>query len=134
MASGYSIYWAMRGYLPEGEVYYAETPQELAELLAQELNDAADYLAETADMAGEREDYREAWLTHKAAEQADILRRNLDNDRQNAPVYRGKPELWAETIMQIARDEFPASFHGMSASLCWDYCEEIPADDEEEDY
>lgn len=116
------VYQGLRGYLPEGEPTYATDPEQLADILRDELDTAAEYAHDGAEAHAEQGDYETAWNLLKACEAMDNLRANLDNGRKSAPLYVDNVPLWHETILRTVAENFPYDIPDSGAAI---YVEEV---------
>lgn len=98
------------------------TLEETCEAIRDELSSLADFLIEGANIAGDEEDYEEAWKTAKLAESLETLRANLDYaGRSKAPLYRDNGALLDETMERIIGENFPldVSLNGYTRLYVW---------------
>lgn len=110
-------------------VQTAEAPMALAEVVREELQHWVEFEQEGAGLFAAAEDYEKAWFTLQHAEELEILRRNLDNARSEAPLYQGNQAAWEDTIRQIVTsDQFPVDVNdGRTRVYVW-VCTEEPCE------
>jgi hypothetical protein len=105
--------------------------RETAEAIRDELNAWADVAYEAAEALADSGDYEQAWTEHKRSQALETLRMNLDSKREEAPLYKGKPELWEATLWRLINENFPLDVSHNSRLYVWD-CIEDDAETEEE--
>lgn len=91
----------------------------VADELARMLTESADGEGDSAEAYAAQGDYQTAWETRKHADEMYNLAANLNNGRANAPLYRGNPELWAETIERIVSEQFPYDVNQSCRIYAW---------------
>lgn len=108
MTGHWHVAGGLAGYGPDGSDGYgtATSGAQLADMLADELRGAADYLHEGAEATAES-DKAAAWDVSKEAEAAATLALNFDNKRSEAPLYAGRPDDWDAEVERLAREHFP---------------------------
>jgi len=111
MVGHWHVAGGLAGYGPDSCDGYGTATSwvQLADLLAEELGNAAEYLHEVSEAAGQFGDKEQAWDLHKEADEADTLARNFANERANAPLYAGFPDAWDAEVQRLAEAHFP--FH-----------------------
>ena len=111
----------LAGYGPDGADGFgtAETLDDAAEYARDELRNAVDSCEEGADILAGEGRFEQAWNEHKRADRLEILRANIDPERQNAPLYKDRPEVWAETLSRILGEEFPCDISEHSRLYVW---------------
>lgn len=109
MTLHYHVQTGISGYGPDSDenTYTSESVRETADAIRWELDNAIDANVQTANLAGERGYYEEAWEAHKLAETLETLRANLSNDRADAPLYRDDPAAWDTTLARLIAETFP---------------------------
>jgi len=120
---GYIAAYGIPGYGPDASdsgYYGSETWQGLADDLKRMLEESAEGENDSAAMYAESGDYETAWNTRKRADEMYNLAANLDNKRQDAPLYRGNPQLWAETIERIVGENFPYDVNDSTRIYAWE--------------
>lgn len=134
----YHVASGLTGYGPDaGNTTYrvATTAPELADEIRAELAEWADYERDGAVGYAGAEDYKAAWFMAQHVDEIEVMRANLDNERADAPLYQGDPDLWHETIYRLARESFPFDVdEGRSRVYAWGCeepaCEHLDTDDE----
>jgi len=129
---GYYVKTGLSGYGPdlEPDDMPARSWESVASEIAWELIQAADYAMEGAYIAGDTEgDYERAWKEFKRSEFLASVAQELNNERANAPLYAGRPELWHATIHSIITARFPLDISDNTRLYVWE-CEENPDTDE----
>lgn len=127
----------LAGYGPDGSNGYATATRigELADMMKDELERAADSAAELAGILGENEEYKEAWETHVLADELYAHAYNTSNDRAKAPLYRDNAKLWAEKVLGfLALYPLDIDIQGNTRLYVWecefpDVCEHLKDDD-----
>ena len=143
---GYYVKTGLAGYGPdlESEDYPVTDGWEaLADVIAEELRNAADYAYDGASIAGDQADeqysrvdsdgstvaaldlYRDAWHAFKQSGELRTLAATFDNSRKDAPLYAGRPDLWHATIYDLIGRHFPVDVYDHSRLYVWE-CEEAP--------
>lgn len=84
-----------------------ETWPQVAAVARRMLAESADGLGDGAEVAAQQGDYETAWKTRARADEMYNLHDTLSNERANAPLYAGKPELWDAEIERIIGESFP---------------------------
>ncbi|MFG3710913.1 hypothetical protein [Micromonospora sp. NPDC047730] len=109
------------GYGPDGADGYGTAIEltDVADLIRDELRQAADSEDEGSRSEAEAADFSEAWKLKTRAEHLSILAETFSNDRANAPLYAGKPEMWADTIETLIRQHFPLDISDRSRLYVW---------------
>ena len=112
----------LAGYGPEGSDGYgtATDARVLADLIREELDNAASAATDTANSLADDGQYADAWKEKTRAEGMGTLALNFHNRRADAPLYRGKPELWAETVERMAVEHFPYDISHNTRLYVWD--------------
>ncbi|GAA3751134.1 hypothetical protein [Micromonospora maritima] len=115
----------LAGYGPDGSDGYgtATDMPTLADLIRSELRDASSAEDETSRSIAEAGDYEDAWKIKTRSEELDTLAANFDNKRADAPLYAGRPDLWAETVQRLAVEKFPLDISYNTRLYVWP-CEE----------
>lgn len=108
MAGHWHVASGLAGYGPDGSDGFGTATgwTQLANLLAEELDRAAEYLHEGAEGAADH-DKAEAWDLNKEAFQASTMARNFDNGRADAPLYAGNPAAWHAAVEGLVAEHFP---------------------------
>jgi hypothetical protein len=109
-----------------------ETWPQVADELKRMLEESADGEGDSAEAYAESGDYETAWKTRKHADEMYSLAANLDNKRQHAPLYSGRPDLWAETIERIVSENFPYDVNNSVRIYAWEDDEFGTDDDTDE--
>ena len=107
----------------------SETWPQVADDLKRRLEESADSEGDSAESYAQAGDYETAWNTRKHADEMYNLAAQLDNQRQHAPLYEGRPELWAETIERIVSENFPYDVTSGCRIYAWEDAE-FGADDD----
>jgi hypothetical protein len=129
---GWIAAYGIPGYGPDASdsgYYESETLTGLADDLKRMLEESADSEGDSAVMYAESGDYETAWNTRQRADAMYNLAANLNNDRQHAPLYAGKPELWAETLERIVGENFPYDVNNSTRIYAWAGEISEPSDD-----
>lgn len=108
MTTHWHVAGGLAGYGPNGEdgYAYAVTWRELADLLLEGLQRAAEYVYETAQAAAEGGDKAQAWDLVKECEELERLAQNFDNERREAPAYP-TDDAWDAEIQRMVESNFP---------------------------
>lgn len=105
----YHVKTGITGYGPDLDE--SDEPYDGVDAVCMAINDELvahiDMLAEDADQLGGGGFYEDAWKTAKLADYLDNVRRNFDPSRANAPLFRGNPKLWHETVSRLIGETFP---------------------------
>lgn len=119
----YIVAYGLPGYGPDASddnYSVCEDWPSVADECKRMLEESADSEEDGATIAAESRDYETAWKTHKHAEEMYNLAANFNNDRQHAPLYEGKPELWAETIERLVSENFPYDVNQSCRIYAWE--------------
>ena len=106
-----------------------DTWPQVADDLKRRLEECADGEGDSAEGYADAGDYETAWNTRKHADEMYNLAANLDNKRQDAPLYKGRPDLWAETIKRIVGENFPYDVTSGGQIYAWE-SDEFGVDDD----
>jgi hypothetical protein len=87
----------------EGFETYTDAAWTISDELARDSEQATD----SAELLAEAEDYRAAWHEHERSQELQTLSFNFSPERADAPLYGGKPDLWEDTLRQLAARTFP---------------------------
>lgn len=82
-------------------------PESLADGICDELGRDVNAVLDSAHAAAESEDFESAWKLWTLAHEIEILGRQLNNDRRNAPAYEHDRDAWHATILRIVAETFP---------------------------
>lgn len=107
----------------------SETWPQVADELRRMLEESAEGEDDSAEGYADAGDYETAWNTRKHADEMWNLAANLDNKRQHAPLYDGRPDLWAKTIERIVPENFPYDVNSSCRIYAWE-SEDFGADDD----
>lgn len=114
--------YGIPGYGPDasdGNFSVMDTWPDVADELVRMLQESADSAGDDAAASAENGDYETAWKTRTHADEMYNLAAQLNNERQHAPLYEGKPELWAQTIERIVAENFPYDVDASTRLYCW---------------
>jgi hypothetical protein len=133
MTMRFIVDYGIPGYGPDASndsFTVCETWPEVADDLARRLAESADSEGDSAEGYAESGDYETAWFTRKHADEMYNLADNLNNSRADAPLYRGRPELWAQTIERTVAEHFPYDVHSGLRIYAWE-SDEFGADEDD---
>ena len=128
----YIVAYGLPGYGPDASddnYGVCENWPAVADELARMLTESADGEGDSAEAYAEHGDYQTAWETRKHADEMYNLAAILNNDRQNAPLYKGRPDLWAETVERTVTEHFPYDVNDSCRLYAWE-SEEFGADED----
>lgn len=147
---GYYVKVALAGYGPDldAEDMPATSWEDVASQIVSELNHMAEFNGEGSDIgftaaethyAGyQRGDdgivqavdaYHEALADLTRSRELSDMAANFDNERANAPLYAGRPDLWHATIYNLITEHFPLDVSRNSRLYVWE-CTEDPGTEE----
>lgn len=109
MVEHWHVAGGLAGYGPDGSDGYGTATSwvQLADLLADELRNAADYLHEGAEATAGEGDKPLAWDLRKESDEVEALAWNFSNDRAQAPLYAGSPGQWDAEVRRLVEKHFP---------------------------
>lgn len=113
----------------------ADTPESLAGLLNYELDQASEYMAQTADSHAQAakdthhslergELFERAWMAMEEADSLHILALNFDSSRMSAPLYKDNLSLWRETVLRLLDANTPLDYDGGRLRIAVWECQE----------